>query len=168
MDTVGNVSSSQYWGTTSAEPKQQLDMATFLNLLVTQLSNQNPLEPMNDSEFYAQIAQLGQVQGINKINETLATQSQAITDLKTALTDGVERQLSGLGAIYNNLSVSQAASMIGKQVTATIPATDSTPQQVITGTATRVNITSEGYVVRIEGADGAINDVKLSTISSIG
>ncbi len=66
--TVAPVSGSSYFGQTAAKAKGSLDMSTFLNLLVTQLKNQNPLEPMDDSAFYGQMAQLGQVQGMQKLN----------------------------------------------------------------------------------------------------
>lgn len=68
--TVTPTSGSGYFGSTPAAKKSTLDMSTFLNLLVTQLQNQNPLEPMDDSAFYGQIAQLGQVQGMQKLNNS--------------------------------------------------------------------------------------------------
>ena len=77
--TVTPVSGSSYFGATAAKAKGQLDMSTFLNLLVTQLQNQNPLEPMDDAAFYGQMAQLGQVQGMQKLNASAdLQQAQAI------------------------------------------------------------------------------------------
>lgn len=67
-DPVSPVSGSSYFGDTAAKPTSTLDMSTFLNLLVTQLKNQDPTSPMDDASFYAQIAQLGQVQGMQKLN----------------------------------------------------------------------------------------------------
>lgn len=66
--TVSPVSGSSYFGQTAVAAKKGLDMSTFLNLLVTQLQNQDPTSPMDDSSFYAQIAQLGQVQGMQQLN----------------------------------------------------------------------------------------------------
>ncbi len=43
----------------------------FLTLLVTQLQNQDPLNPMDNAEVTSQIAQLSTVNGINQLNETL-------------------------------------------------------------------------------------------------
>jgi flagellar basal-body rod modification protein FlgD len=40
----------------------------FLNLLVTQMRNQNPLDPINDSEFIAQLAQFSTLEGVEKLN----------------------------------------------------------------------------------------------------
>lgn len=43
----------------------------FLTLLVTQLRNQDPLNPMDNAEVTSQIAQLSTVNGINQLNSTL-------------------------------------------------------------------------------------------------
>ncbi len=43
----------------------------FLKLLVTQLQNQDPLNPMDNAEVTSQIAQLSTVNGISQLNETL-------------------------------------------------------------------------------------------------
>lgn len=53
------------------QPKSELNMETFLMLLTVQLANQNPLEPMNDRDFFAQMAQLGQVEGLGKLQDTM-------------------------------------------------------------------------------------------------
>ena len=52
-----------------------LGQEAFLELLVTQLANQNPLNPMDNTEFVAQLAQfttLEQMTGINDRLDTLA------------------------------------------------------------------------------------------------
>jgi len=43
----------------------------FLALLVTQLKNQDPLNPMDNAQVTSQIAQLSTVNGINQLNNTL-------------------------------------------------------------------------------------------------
>ncbi|NYT35526.1 flagellar basal body rod modification protein [Allopusillimonas soli] len=43
----------------------------FLTLLVTQLQNQDPLNPMDNAEVTSQMAQLSTVSGINQLNNTL-------------------------------------------------------------------------------------------------
>lgn len=48
-----------------------LDQAMFLRLLVAQLTTQNPLEPMTERDFFAQLAQLGTVQGIDRLGNNL-------------------------------------------------------------------------------------------------
>lgn len=43
----------------------------FLKLLVTQMQNQDPLNPMDNAQVTSQIAQLNTVSGINQLNTTL-------------------------------------------------------------------------------------------------
>jgi len=66
----------------------------FLKLLVTQLKNQDPLNPMDNAQMTSQLAQMSTVSGIEKLNTTLNT-------------------------LVDNLGSSQsmqAADMIGKRV----------------------------------------------------
>lgn len=49
-------------GTPAAPPRQQLNQDDFLKLLTTQLSNQDPLKPMDDTQFIAQMAQFSSLQ----------------------------------------------------------------------------------------------------------
>jgi flagellar basal-body rod modification protein FlgD len=51
--------------------KSELDAETFMRLLAVQLSTQNPLEPMNDRDFFAQMAQLGSVTGLSRMEQSL-------------------------------------------------------------------------------------------------
>jgi flagellar basal-body rod modification protein FlgD len=43
----------------------------FMTLLVTQMKNQDPLNPMDNAQVTSQLAQLSTVTGINKLNTTL-------------------------------------------------------------------------------------------------
>ncbi len=47
----------------------------FLNLLVTQMKNQDPLNPMDNAQVTSQLAQLSTVTGINQLNAAVATLS---------------------------------------------------------------------------------------------
>lgn len=44
----------------------------FLTLLVTQLKNQDPLNPLDNAQLTSQLAQISTVNGINQLNETMA------------------------------------------------------------------------------------------------
>src|ERR1700682_5323882 len=44
----------------------------FLKLLVTQLQNQDPLSPISDSNFAAQLAQFSTLSGIEKLNSNFS------------------------------------------------------------------------------------------------
>ena len=52
----------------------------FLKLLVTQMKNQDPLNPMDNAQVTSQMAQLSTVSGIDKLNVTL----QALSDNMTS------------------------------------------------------------------------------------
>ena len=49
----------------------------FLKLLVTQMKNQDPLNPMDNAQVTSQMAQLSTVNGIERLNTTLAASTKA-------------------------------------------------------------------------------------------
>src|SRR5450432_1226822 len=49
------------------DPNNQLGQQTFLRLLTTQLSNQDPLSPQDQSQMLAQLAQFATVEGVNNV-----------------------------------------------------------------------------------------------------
>lgn len=55
--------------TTKSAAEESQDM--FLKLLVTQMRNQDPLNPLDNAEVTSQMAQLSTVSGIDKLNATL-------------------------------------------------------------------------------------------------
>ena len=78
--------------TTKTAAEEQQDR--FLTLLVTQLQNQDPLNPMDNAEMTSQMAQMSTVEGIEKLNTSV-----------NSLVDSIGTSQS-----------MQAASMIGKNV----------------------------------------------------
>ena len=59
------------------------DYDSFLQLLTAQVSNQDPLEPMDSSTFVTQLAQLSQVEQSVKVNTNLETISAQIASATT-------------------------------------------------------------------------------------
>jgi flagellar basal-body rod modification protein FlgD len=51
----------------------QLDQGDFLMLLITELMNQDPLEPLDDRDFIAQMAQLNTLDQTVSLNENIQT-----------------------------------------------------------------------------------------------
>lgn len=51
----------------------------FLKLLVTQMKNQDPLNPLDNAQVTSQMAQLSTVSGIDKLNSTLQALSNSMT-----------------------------------------------------------------------------------------
>ena len=49
--------------------KNELGQSAFLELMVTQLENQDPLSPQDNSAFVAQLAQFSSVEGLERLNK---------------------------------------------------------------------------------------------------
>ena len=81
---------------TAGVPTKELDRDAFLNLLITQLQNQDPLNPTDSVEFTAQLAQFSSLEQLGNVNDNL-------------------KQLQNFQASINN---SQAVALIGKEITA--------------------------------------------------
>ena len=77
----------------------------FMTLLVTQMKNQDPLNPMDNAQVTSQMAQLSTVSGIDKLNNTLeammssmqSSQSLQVSNLigHSALIDGNQIHFDG-------------------------------------------------------------------------
>ncbi len=65
--------------TKQKEYTETLGKDAFLNLLVTQLKNQNPLEPMEDKEFIGQMAQFSSLEQAQNSAKTLKENAAAGT-----------------------------------------------------------------------------------------
>ena len=63
--------------TASAQGTVDAAQDRFLTLLVSQLQNQDPLNPLDNAQITSQLAQLSTVTGINKLNDTLTAMSAA-------------------------------------------------------------------------------------------
>lgn len=84
--------------------KTEMGKDEFLNLLVTQLKNQNPLEPMKDQEFIAQMAQFSSLEQAQNTNKSIREQSATnmvgkavIASVKNAMT-GESADIAGMVA----------------------------------------------------------------------
>ncbi|MFB4393812.1 MULTISPECIES: flagellar hook assembly protein FlgD [unclassified Pseudomonas] len=65
---------------TQAQPtdRNALDRNAFLNLLVTQMQHQNPLDPQDNGEFVSQLAQFSSLEGITNLNNSVTGISDAL------------------------------------------------------------------------------------------
>lgn len=89
MKAMNPAASAAKSGASAAETQDR-----FMKLLITQMKNQDPLNPMDNAQVTSQLAQLSTVTGIDKMNTTLE---------------------SLMGSFQSNQSV-QAAGMIGRSV----------------------------------------------------
>jgi len=96
MSTVQDASSvSSLLGAVAPSKSSSADTQNrFLSLLVAQMKNQDPLNPLDNAQVTSQMAQLSTVQGIEKMNSSL----------------------QALAASMGTNQMSQAASLIGRDV----------------------------------------------------
>lgn len=117
--------------------KSDLDMDAFMHLLTVQLANQNPLEPMSDRDYFAQMAQLGQVQGMDTLNNQ-ARIEQAQSLMGKTVT-----------AVRPNFASNPGQSPI------------------VTGTVSKLQIINGEYKISIKEANGGFVDVNIDSIQSV-
>lgn len=113
VDATSSASSAQSLtgGNTTATKKAEDAQDRFLKLLVTQMKNQDPLSPLDNAQVTSQLAQLSTVEGIDKLNTTVA----------------------GLQTSYQNSQALQSASLIGHGVLAPGKNVDLTSSKAIFG-----------------------------------
>ncbi len=77
ITTVNGVTSYQT-GDTKSAGSQGLGQDAFMKILIAQLRNQNPLEPMKDAEFIAQMAQFTSLEQLTSLNRTMTAYTEAM------------------------------------------------------------------------------------------
>ena len=103
----------------------------FLKLLITQLQNQDPLDPMKNEEFAAQLAQFSSLEQMQNLNQSF-------------------NQMMDLN------KVSSTASLIGKEVTYQ----DQTDGSLVSGQVDRVIIKPDGTYFAISGKEISSEHIK--------
>jgi flagellar basal-body rod modification protein FlgD len=90
LDTMNGTSSATSATSSTASSTTGSGLqSTFLQLLVTQLQNQDPTNPMDSSQMTSQLAEINTVTGISQLNTSLAS-------LATQLNAGQTSQAAGL------------------------------------------------------------------------
>jgi flagellar basal-body rod modification protein FlgD len=82
MNAVGQANIFEQLGLSrslQSERRSELGQAEFLDLMVTQLKNQDPFSPMESGEFLGQLAQFGTVTGIDNLESELQKLSASLS-----------------------------------------------------------------------------------------
>lgn len=119
---------------TKAEDQQ----TKFLTLLTTQLKNQDPLNPMDNAQMTSQLAQISTVDGIERLNTTLAAMMSSTSETQALQMAA----LVGHGALVEGKSLALTES----------------------GAIGGFDLVSAADVVKIEVADGNGNRVRTITL----
>ena len=132
---VSNVSGTDnpYLGSTyrpQSNDKNTLTITSFIQLLATQLQNQDMTNPMDNSEMMNQMTQMAMVQALSTMTETM-TASSAMSP------------------------TTDVAGLIGKEVTVAVTTTSSSGYETVTGSKLgkieSVNLTGSSPTFRLEG-----------------
>ena len=116
-----------------------LNFESLLKIILTQLTYQDPLKPMDNFQFVSQLAQFSQIQ-----------QGQVMTDK--------------LGALVTSQTTFQATSMLGRQVD--LPTNN--PSIFISGTVKAVSFQNGDPRLTIQTSDGqTISNISPSAISQV-
>ncbi len=118
-------------GTTADVSRDQ-----FLKLLVAQLQAQDPLEPMKNQEFTAQLAQFSQLAGIEKLN-------------------------ANFGDLLSLQQITQGEGLIGKSVT--YQASD---KSIHTGNVQGFSVADGGLQLQVDGQSIPITQVQGMTAAA--
>jgi flagellar basal-body rod modification protein FlgD len=115
----------------------EMGKEAFMELLVQQLKNQDPMSPMDNDKFIAQLTQLSELEGIQNLNENMV---------------GLAMLQQG-NALMSQLT--QSSALIGKDVTYFSPETG----EEQTGSVESVKIEEGVAVLNIDGFDVPLGSV---------
>ncbi len=121
-------------GTTSSPSANALGQDAFFLLLLAELSNQDPFNPMEDRDFVAQLAQLNSLNELTEINDTLS-------DINDTLSE-----MSGSSSDSDSVSLAEASTLLGKVVTG-----ESESGSTVTGTVTGLYLVDGEVILDVDG-----------------
>ncbi|VXB90797.1 Basal-body rod modification protein FlgD [Pseudomonas sp. 8AS] len=139
IGATGAAALDQYQLKQDNTQNKELGKNEFLNLLVAQLNNQNPLEPQGNGEFIAQLAQFSQVEGIEKLNGSMGS------------------LLSG----YQSSQALQASSLVGHKVIVPTEKAVVDTSETFKGNLVLPESSSNVYVNIYDSTGAAVNRVNL-------
>lgn len=159
MTTVSPVTSASNPAASVSSALDNTEIAsnftTFLQLLTTQLQNQDPLSPMDTNQFTQQLVEFAGVEQQMKTNDTLAT----LVSLQQSAQTSQALSLVGATVVVNGTTAQLANGQATWSLTATQPATATVTitapsgQTVYTATGA-VNAGSQPFTWNGVGSDG--------------
>ncbi|AFM42684.1 flagellar hook capping protein [Desulfosporosinus acidiphilus SJ4] len=143
--TNSTTSTSSTSNTQQTNSNSTLGKDDFLKLLVTQMENQDPMNPMDNTQSIAQMAQFSSL--------------EQMTNIATAM-DTLNTNFSS----YNQQSLlAQGASLIGK----TVSGLDTDGTTTISGTVEAVKWLDSNPKLQVRESDGSLVDLEMSMITQV-
>lgn len=113
------ITSTAAIGASNGSPTANIGIQDFLKILTTQLNNQDPLKPVENQEFIAQIAQFATLEQSRQLN------------VKIDSLLGVQSSLQSVGMLGRTVDVNQNGFIVSGKVTA-LDVSSGTPMMTIT------------------------------------
>ncbi len=116
LDTMNGTSSANSSSSGTSGTSASDLQSTFLQLLVAQLQNQDPTDPMDSSQMTSQLAQINTVSGIAQLNtslSSLSTQLSAGQNAQAALLIGSTVLAAGSSATVSSGTAPQLGVQLG-------------------------------------------------------
>ena len=117
-----------------------LNLQDFLNVLLTQLTYQDPLKPMDNQQFMAQLAQfttLGQTEQLN----------------------------TNMSALLNTQATLQSVGLIGRTVD--IATGSGTDGSTVTGTVQSLSLSGDTPTMTVQTSSGTLTGVTMSQLVNV-
>ena len=113
---ISSVTNSGLFGLNAGAtaPKKSLDTDAFMTLLVTQLKNQDPMNPQDSSQMAAQLAQFTSVEQLTQLNEAVASQELAMHEATLLSKTSLSASLMGRRVVTEGNQVCIPASGAGQ------------------------------------------------------
>ncbi|WP_408954546.1 flagellar hook assembly protein FlgD [Natroniella sp. ANB-PHB2] len=114
---------------------QDLGKDEFLELLVTQLKHQDPLDPMDDKEFIAQTAQFSALEQMQNLNNTMSgfVESQSRKQELTYASSFIDKQVEIVQTVEGEDGDKEELAPITGKVEKVIISQDKASQIVVDG-----------------------------------
>ena len=142
--------------TTSTDKNNELGKDAFLLLLVTQMQNQDPLDPQDNGEYLAQLAQFSALEQMTNVAENLEALQDVVNNIDTSVLVG---QLSSMiGNAINWTHDEESADADGNPVTTT---------QKYKGVITGVTISDGAPSIVAMDESGQVHNVAISEITNL-
>lgn len=103
LNTINGVKANEVnEASKKANSKNELGKEAFLQLLVTQMQYQDPLDPQDNSEYLAQLAQFSALEQMTNLNTAMGTVTDAVNTINTSILVGQASSLIGQEIEWTN------------------------------------------------------------------